>query len=675
MHATLTRLRRLAADLAPESDGRLLDAYLRGGEGAFRELVRRHGGLVYGVCHRVLRHRQDAEDAFQATFLVLARRAADVWPRDAVASWLHGVAYRVALKARSLRARRQSREQPVEDLPQPPRSNPEPDLAEVIDRAVRKLPEVYRAAVVACDLEGLSRRDAAERLGWKEGTLSGRLARARQLLADRLRKVGLSLPAGGVAAALGSDTPARAGLADSVVELACGGAAGRVPASVAALTEGVVPGMFAFNVKAVAAVAALVCGLGYGAWAAGAGDQPGFGSPPALAEGQPPPKAKEQPPVTPEKISPALRPLQGKWRVVSISEGKNRTVLTQDSYSTRIDAMKREQELRLWSYDDLGEVEIARNMLAMPYLEERSFRKRNEFKIAVDDTKNPKTIDLIAPNKPVGKGIYEFIAPATTCASCHTGTVGAFKPPIPDLIGLCVPGFKASHQQAGAKLRLAVATAGPRPTKFAGGAEGAIEFVLERIAADPTTERAKLAIEIAKAEEVLRIGKAAGARRAELELELAWLRVEEAKLEQDATRVIIDCAQAQVEEANKQFTIASGKLQEAVARLEEAQKAVAKGAAKPPAKAGASFTVHVRPLAAAEKVIRVNATGNETVLEGLAYAAEDMAIKPDALTVWVVRGREVMPVDLAGITQKGETKTNYVLKPGDQLFVQVKVGK
>ncbi|HVL13664.1 MAG TPA: RNA polymerase sigma factor, partial [Gemmata sp.] len=206
MHATLTRLRRLAADLAPESDGRLLDAYLRGGEGAFRELVRRHGGLVYGVCHRVLRHRQDAEDAFQATFLVLARRAADVWPRDAVASWLHGVAYRVALKARSLRARRQARELPVVDLPRPPRAMPEPDLAEVIDRAVRKLPEVYRAAVVACDLEGLSRRDAAERLGWKEGTLSGRLARARQLLADRLRKVGLSLPAGGVAAALGSDT-------------------------------------------------------------------------------------------------------------------------------------------------------------------------------------------------------------------------------------------------------------------------------------------------------------------------------------------------------------------------------------------------------------------------------------------------------------------------------------
>ena len=180
MHATLTRLRRLAADLAPEPDGLLLDAYLRGGDGAFRELVRRHGGLVLGVCTRVLRHRQDAEDAFQATFLVLARRAADVWPRDAVASWLHGVAYRVALKARSLRARWQAREQPVEDLPQPPRPNPEPDLAEVIDRAVRKLPEVYRAAVVACDLEGLSRRDAAERLGISLRTLYNKLHEYRE---------------------------------------------------------------------------------------------------------------------------------------------------------------------------------------------------------------------------------------------------------------------------------------------------------------------------------------------------------------------------------------------------------------------------------------------------------------------------------------------------------------
>src|SRR5947209_19684785 len=127
MNATLLRLTRLAADFAREPDGRLLDAFLGGSQPAFRELVTRHGPLVFAVCNRVLRHRQDAEDAFQAAFLVLARRAADVWPRDAVGSWLYGVAYRVALKARTIRARRQGREQPLEDTAQPPHATPEPD--------------------------------------------------------------------------------------------------------------------------------------------------------------------------------------------------------------------------------------------------------------------------------------------------------------------------------------------------------------------------------------------------------------------------------------------------------------------------------------------------------------------------------------------------------------------
>src|SRR5437764_597050 len=203
MNATLARLTRLAADPPRETDARLLDRFLAGSQPAFRELVGRHGPLVFAVCNRVLRHRQDAEDAFQAVFLVLARRAADVWPRDAVGSWLYGVAYRVALKARSVRARRRGRERPLEEVARPDPLGLEPDTTEVIDRAVRKLPEVYRAAVVACDLEGLSRKAAAGQLGWTEGTLSGRLARARKLLADRLRKAGVALPAGGLAAGPG----------------------------------------------------------------------------------------------------------------------------------------------------------------------------------------------------------------------------------------------------------------------------------------------------------------------------------------------------------------------------------------------------------------------------------------------------------------------------------------
>jgi hypothetical protein len=151
----------------------------------------------------------------------------------------------------------------------------------------------------------------------------------------------------------------------------------------------------------------------------------------------------------------------------------------------------------------------------------------------------------------------------------------------------------------------------------------------------------------------------------------------EDKLEETAAREKVDRAQAQLEQEIQGLTLVFRKLQAARDKLAEAEKALAKDGKKPPAPAkdNDSFTVHVRPLAAAEKLIRVKATGNQTVLEGLAYAAEDMAIKADALSVWIIRQKNVMPVDLAGITQRGETKTNYVLKAGDQLFVQVKVGK
>src|SRR3954466_8467166 len=140
MNRTLASLTRAAAP--QPADGPLLDAFVAGRDpGAFDGLVRRHGPMVLAVGLRVLRHRQDAEDAFQATFLVLARRAADVWPRDAVGAWLYGVACRVAWKARTTRTRRQAREHALAANPPAPASSPpEPDLAEAIDRAMRKLP-------------------------------------------------------------------------------------------------------------------------------------------------------------------------------------------------------------------------------------------------------------------------------------------------------------------------------------------------------------------------------------------------------------------------------------------------------------------------------------------------------------------------------------------------------
>jgi RNA polymerase sigma factor (sigma-70 family) len=179
-----------------QTDGALLDRYVRSNDGdAFAALVDRHGPMVFGVCRRTLGDVHEAEDAFQATFLVLARRAAVVVPREAVGSWLHGVARRTALRARANRGRRAAREKRVEDLPclaaSPPESSTE--LRGVLDRALERLPEKYRLPVILCELEGRPRREVAAQLQVAEGTLSSRLATARKLLARRLGHRGLAL--------------------------------------------------------------------------------------------------------------------------------------------------------------------------------------------------------------------------------------------------------------------------------------------------------------------------------------------------------------------------------------------------------------------------------------------------------------------------------------------------
>ncbi len=166
---------------------------------AFEALVRRHGILVWGVCRRILADHHRAEDAFQATFVVLARRAGALRPGATLAPWLYGVARRTATKARAIAARRQAREQAiVADLPARPLAAP-PDLLPVLDHELGRLPERYRTAIVLCDLEGFTRREAATQLGWPEGTLASRLARGRSLLAGRLTRHGFAAPLGAAA--------------------------------------------------------------------------------------------------------------------------------------------------------------------------------------------------------------------------------------------------------------------------------------------------------------------------------------------------------------------------------------------------------------------------------------------------------------------------------------------
>ena len=198
MHTHRLRQALAQAEEAGLSDGQLLERFVAGrDEAAFAALVRRHGPMVLGVCRRLVRHAQDAEDCFQAAFLVLAQRAGSVRRREALAGWLHGVACRVAREAGGAAARRRSREKQVSEMPHPEVAPAQPqDWRPLLDQELSALPEKYRSAVVLCDLEGRTRREAARLLRLPEGTLSSRLARARALLGRRLGRRGAALPAG-----------------------------------------------------------------------------------------------------------------------------------------------------------------------------------------------------------------------------------------------------------------------------------------------------------------------------------------------------------------------------------------------------------------------------------------------------------------------------------------------
>src|SRR5262245_377464 len=198
--AVLRHIRRMAVppDSKDRTDRQLLHAFVtRREEAAFEALVRRHGPLVLRVCHQVLHHVQDAEDAFQATFLILARQAATIRKGEALPGWLHEVAFHVASKARRGAARRRAHESRVPPgTPAGAVHDPSwHEVQEVLHEEIRRLPVKLRAPFVLCVLEGRSRPEAARQLGWKEGTLSSRLARARERLRQRLTRRGLTLAA------------------------------------------------------------------------------------------------------------------------------------------------------------------------------------------------------------------------------------------------------------------------------------------------------------------------------------------------------------------------------------------------------------------------------------------------------------------------------------------------
>ena len=186
-----------ATDAACANDGDLLQRFIDfKDEAAFDELVRRHGQMVLGVCQRVLHNSHDADDCFQAAFMVLVRKATAIQPRSMVGNWLYGVAYRTALEARKMAARRRvvERKQPPA-LPAEPAADRWVELRPVLDQELARLPDKYRVVLIACDIQGKTRQQAAQHLDLPEGTVASRLARARALLAKRLERHRITLSA------------------------------------------------------------------------------------------------------------------------------------------------------------------------------------------------------------------------------------------------------------------------------------------------------------------------------------------------------------------------------------------------------------------------------------------------------------------------------------------------
>jgi RNA polymerase sigma factor (sigma-70 family) len=364
-------------DEAGMTDGELLECFLNSREeAAFEALVRRHGPMVLGVCRRVLGNDHDAEDAFQATFLVLVRKAASVVPREKVANWLYGVACNTALKAKARAARRRLRERQVVFMPERPAVPQEPtDDLQVLDLELNRLPEKYRTPIVLCELEGKSYREAARRLGVSEGAVSVRLVRARAALAKRLARRGVAVSVGALAAlAVPASLTAATVKAASLFRGSTAVAAGSISAEVAGLTQEVLKSMLLNKLKCAAAVVLVVA-------AAGAGVGGLIYRIPA-ADREPPRRVQEN------AIMKELQELQGTW--IAVAGEKQGKVYSEE----------RIKNSRLT-------LTIEGDQVTMTAPQRRGGMKG---KLVIDPGMEPKTMDwsITAPQEDKVAGIYEL---------------------------------------------------------------------------------------------------------------------------------------------------------------------------------------------------------------------------------------------------------------------------
>jgi RNA polymerase sigma factor (sigma-70 family) len=397
----------LRQDAADRTDGQLLASFIeQKDEAAFEALLHRHGPMVWGVCRRVAGNHHDAEDAFQATFLVLARRASSIRPREGLANWLHGVALRTAMKVKAMTWKRRGREKQMTEIPESEGVHHDQwrDLQPLLDQELNGLPEIYRLPILLCDLEGKAIKEAAQQLDWPQGTLAGRLARGRKLLAKRLANRGVVLSAGSLPAVFAQNV-ASAGLpialvsatvkAASIVAAGKMAVAGMVPVRVAVLMEGVMKVMLITKIKTVTAALLTVAAVGIGGnllfrsttAAAQMADerlandaaQTGVYLVPFVDSGTVP-----SPPVAAEKKAGApksdLDRIQGVWSVVSMAQQGRKPVKLNKEFFFMVDGKRACLQSSDWE------------MQGGLYL---------------DPTGKPKTYDLATSEKTI-EGIYSL---------------------------------------------------------------------------------------------------------------------------------------------------------------------------------------------------------------------------------------------------------------------------
>lgn len=409
LSVVLRQLRRMlgTASAVDWSDQQLLERFttLRDRD-AFAVLMERHGPLVWSTCCRLLKDIHTAEDAFQATFMILVRKAGAIRRGATLPSWLHRVAFRVALYARTQAGRLRIEPTEVDTMPAPEPNNEAEwkELRPILDEEINCLPEKYRTPIVLCYMQGKTNEEAARLLGWTKGTLSGRLARARDLLRARLTRRGITLSTGAVVAACGELTGTAAVPAtlmqstfDAMSLIAAGQplATGAVSAAAAALVKGALAEMTASKLRVF--VLALLCvtvmGTSTGAaifWA-GAGQ--------AVDKIAEPPK-KAAPPLDPSKVD--LEKLQGTWGIVVCKlDGshiaESLTTPAKDPYPFVFEG----NMLRLREEQTHVEGRI-RHLFA-----NIAYDKPVSLLFSLDAEKKPKTVDFLDGDVVI-RGIYRF---------------------------------------------------------------------------------------------------------------------------------------------------------------------------------------------------------------------------------------------------------------------------